>query len=52
MSEQIDNTTEEENEPCYCLSCDWSGHEAELVEKPLLIFLTCPKCGSTDIVYK
>lgn len=42
---------EPENPACYCLSCNWSGHDEDLFEDVVLGFCVCPQCHSEEIVY-
>lgn len=44
-----DDTQDQENPACYCLTCLWHGHEDDLAQ--LGDFSGCPTCGSLDIVF-
>lgn len=42
---------EVENPACYCLECNWQGHDDDLFDDIVLDRSVCPQCHSDQIVY-
>lgn len=40
-----------ENPACYCLYCNWAGHEDDLFEDIVRGFSVCPQCYDEAIVF-